>query len=111
MGLQAEFIEGDWRGGADPEKIEAYLAEDKEHQIKAVFATQNEPATGVKSDVEAVRKALDDANHPALLFVDGVSSIGSVEFEMDKWGVDCAVSGSQKGGSGQEEYADFTQSI
>ncbi len=97
LGLDVDLCEVEWGKGVPVEEYAAKLAADKEHQIKAVFATQNETATGVKSDIAAVRKALDDANHPALLFVDGVSSIGSVEFEMDKWGVDCAVSGSQKG--------------
>lgn len=97
LGLEVDLSEVEWGKGVPVEEYAAKLAADKEHQIKAVFATQNETATGVKSDIAAVRKALDDANHPALLFVDGVSSIGSVEFEMDKWGVDCAVSGSQKG--------------
>jgi alanine-glyoxylate transaminase/serine-glyoxylate transaminase/serine-pyruvate transaminase len=73
------------------------LAADKSHEIKAVFATHNETATGVTSDIGAVRKALDDAKHPALLFVDGVSSVGCIDFRMDEWGVDACVSGSQKG--------------
>jgi alanine-glyoxylate transaminase/serine-glyoxylate transaminase/serine-pyruvate transaminase len=79
------------------EKYAAILEKDKKHAIKAVFATHNETATGVTSDVAAVRKALDAAKHPALLFVDGVSSIASINFEMDKWDVDVAISGSQKG--------------
>ena len=70
---------------------------DKSHQIKVVLATHNETATGVKSDIAAVRRALDAAGHPALLFVDGVSSIGSMDFRFDEWGVDVAVTGSQKG--------------
>ena len=73
------------------------MSEDKNHEIKCVLVCQNETATGVRSDVEAIRKVLDDLNHPALLFVDGVSSVASYEFEMDKWGVDAIVSGSQKG--------------
>ena len=80
--------------------VEAYariLEADKGHEIKAVFATQNETATGVTSDIEGVRRALDACGHPAMLYVDGVSSIASIPFEMEKWGVDLAVSGSQKG--------------
>src|SRR5690606_34632961 len=73
------------------------LGQDRHGAIKAVFVTQNETATGVASDVAAVRRALDDSFHDALLFVDGVSSIGSIDFRMDDWGVDLAVTGSQKG--------------
>lgn len=73
------------------------LRADAEHSIKAVLVVQNETATGVASDIAAVRRAIDDADHPALLFVDGVSSIGSIDFRMDDWGVDGAVTGSQKG--------------
>lgn len=97
LGLDVDLCEVEWGKGVPVEEYAEKLAADTQHQIKAVFATQNETATGVGSDIAAVRAALDAANHPALLFVDGVSSIGSVEFEMEKWGVDCAVSGSQKG--------------
>ena len=79
------------------EKYADILAKDKNHEIKAVFATHNETATGVASDIAGVRKALDAAKHPALLFVDGVSSVGSLDMRMGEWGVDCCVSGSQKG--------------
>ena len=97
--LQFEPItmEEEWGTGANPESYHKHLSEDKNHEIKAVLVCQNETATGVRSDVQAIRKILDDLNHPALLFVDGVSSVASYEFEMDKWGVDCIVSGSQKG--------------
>ncbi|WP_338547804.1 aminotransferase class V-fold PLP-dependent enzyme [Roseovarius phycicola] len=97
LGLDVELIDVEWGKGVPIEDYATHLADDKEHKIKAVFATQNETATGVTSDIEGVRKALDAADHPAMLFVDGVSSIASIEFEMDKWGVDLAVSGSQKG--------------
>ncbi|WP_317054795.1 aminotransferase class V-fold PLP-dependent enzyme [Roseovarius rhodophyticola] len=97
LGLDVEVIDVEWGKGVPVEDYATRLAADKEHKIKAVFATQNETATGVTSDIEGVRKALDAADHPAMLFVDGVSSIASIEFEMDKWGVDLAVSGSQKG--------------
>lgn len=97
LGLEVEVIDAEWGKGVPVEEYAARLAADKGHEIKAVFATQNETATGVTSDIEAVRKAMDAANHPAMLFVDGVSSIASIEFEMAKWGVDLAVAGSQKG--------------
>src|SRR6056297_1295322 len=97
LGLDVDAIDVDWGKGVPVEEYAARLAADKSHEIKAVFATHNETATGVTSDIKAVREALDAAGHPALLFVDGVSSIGSIEFEMDAWGVDLAVSGSQKG--------------
>ncbi|WP_113912726.1 pyridoxal-phosphate-dependent aminotransferase family protein [Roseovarius dicentrarchi] len=97
LGLNVDLCEVEWGKGVPVEEYAKRLKADTDHNIKAVFATQNETATGVSSDIEGVRRALDDANHPALLFVDGVSSIGSIEFEMEKWGVDLAVSGSQKG--------------
>ncbi|HEY9039388.1 MAG TPA: aminotransferase class V-fold PLP-dependent enzyme [Roseovarius sp.] len=97
LGLNVDLCEVEWGKGVPVEEYAKRLKADTDHKIKAVFATQNETATGVSSDIEGVRKALDAAGHPALLFVDGVSSIGSIEFEMDEWGVDLAVSGSQKG--------------
>ena len=86
-----------WGEGVPLAEYRASLAADTAHEIKAVIVTHNETATGVTSDVQAVRKLLDELNHPALLFVDGVSSIGSIEFRMEEWGVDIAVAGSQKG--------------
>ena len=97
LGLEVDVIDTEWGTGVPVEIYAERLAADKEHRIKAVFCTHNETATGVTSDVAGVRKGLDAANHPALLFVDGVSSIGSIDFRQDEWGVDCAVSGSQKG--------------
>ena len=97
MGLEVVKQECPWGTGNDPELIEETLKADKNHEIKAVLATHNETATGVTSDIGAVRKAIDNAKHPALLFVDGVSSVASLPFHMDKWGVDVIVSGSQKG--------------
>lgn len=97
MGLEVDCVECEWGTGVPLDVYAEKLAADTSHSIKAVFATQNETATGVQSDISGVRAALDSANHPALLFVDGVSSIGSVDFRMDEWGVDIAVSGSQKG--------------
>lgn len=97
LGLDVEVIDVEWGKGVPVGEYARRLEADKAHRIKAVFATQNETATGVTSDIAGVRKALDACDHPAMLFVDGVSSIASIEFEMDKWGVDLAVSGSQKG--------------
>ncbi len=97
MGLQSDFIPGDWRSGADPAQIEARLAEDKEHAIKAVTIVHNETSTGVVSRIPEVRKAMDRARHPALLMVDTVSSLGLTDYRQDEWGVDVTVCGSQKG--------------
>jgi len=96
-GLDVQALEVEWGEGVPVEQYAEILAADKNHEIKAVFATQNETATGVASDIAGVRKALDSCNHPALLFVDGVSSVASIDFRMDEWGVDLCVSGSQKG--------------
>ncbi|MAU46041.1 MAG: serine--glyoxylate aminotransferase [Yangia sp.] len=96
-GLSVEIVETPWGEGLPAHRYAEILAADKQHRIKAVLATHNETATGVRSDIAAVRRALDDAGHPALLFVDGVSSIASMDFRFDEWGVDCAVAGSQKG--------------
>lgn len=95
-GLDVQIVETPWGDGLPVAAYEAILKADTDHTIKAVLATHNETATGVKSDIAGVRKALDAA-HPALFFVDGVSSIGSMDFRMDEWGVDVAVTGSQKG--------------
>ncbi|MGH7534441.1 MAG: aminotransferase class V-fold PLP-dependent enzyme, partial [Gemmatimonadales bacterium] len=97
LGLQVEVLDAEWGEGAPVERYHAVLAGDKGHQFKAVLFTHNETATGVTSDVAAMRAALDDLKHPALLMVDGVSSIASIDFRMDQWGVDLAVTGSQKG--------------
>ena len=97
FGLDVDAIEQDWGKGAPLEEYRTRLAADTDHKIKAVLICHNETATGVTSDVAGLRKVLDDLNHPALLFMDGVSSIGSIDFRMDEWGVDVAVSGSQKG--------------
>ena len=97
LGLQVDIIDLPWGEGASPEKIEEKLRADTKHEYKGVLVVHNETATGVTSDIAAVRKAIDNANHPALLYVDGVSSVGSLEFRMDEWGVDLAITGSQKG--------------
>ena len=96
-GLDVRIIECDWGAGAPADLFEAALSADKARKIKAVLVTHNETATGVKSDIAAVRGAMDSAGHPALLMVDCVSSLASMPFEMDAWGVDIAVAGSQKG--------------
>ncbi len=96
-GLDVQIVETTWGQGLPADRYEEILAADKGHQIKVVLATHNETATGVKSDIAAVRRALDAAGHPAMLFVDGVSSIASMDFRFDEWGVDIAVTGSQKG--------------
>ena len=95
--IDVEEVDCEWGSGTPHEEFEKILSADKEHKIKAVLVTQNETSTGVTNDVKATRELLNNLNHPALLFVDGVSSIGSIKFEMDAWGVDVAVSGSQKG--------------
>ncbi len=97
LGLAAELIPGDWRIGADPEAIEARLAEDRDHEIKAVAVVHNETSTGVTSRIAAIRAALDRVHHPALLLVDTISSLASMDYRHDEWGVDVAVAGSQKG--------------
>lgn len=97
LGLQVEVLDTEWGEGAPVERYQEALAADKQHQIKAVLFTHNETATGVTSDVPGIRRALDDTRHPALLMVDGVSSIASIDFRMDEWGVDLSVTGSQKG--------------
>ncbi|MBL8847167.1 MAG: aminotransferase class V-fold PLP-dependent enzyme [Hyphomicrobium zavarzinii] len=97
LGLKVVLCDEEWGTGVPLEKYADILAKDTAHEIKAVFATHNETATGVSSDIAGVRKALDAAKHPALLFVDGVSSVGSLDMRMGEWGVDACVSGSQKG--------------
>jgi alanine-glyoxylate transaminase/serine-glyoxylate transaminase/serine-pyruvate transaminase len=97
LGLQVDVIDAEWGEGAPVERYQEALAGDKSHQIKAVLFTHNETATGVTSDVAGMRRALNETRHPALLMVDGVSSIASIDFRMDEWGVDLAVTGSQKG--------------
>jgi alanine-glyoxylate transaminase / serine-glyoxylate transaminase / serine-pyruvate transaminase len=97
LGLEPEFIAGDWRSGADAQAIEARLKEDKAHGIKAVCVVHNETATGVTSRIADVRKAIDAAKHPALLLVDTISSLASIDYRHDEWGVDVTVGGSQKG--------------
>ena len=96
-GIEAEFVPGDWRHGVDPAVVEARLSEDKEHKIRAVMVVHNETSTGVTSRIGEIRLTMDHANHPALLLVDTISSLGSVDYRHDEWGVDVTVSCSQKG--------------
>jgi alanine-glyoxylate transaminase/serine-glyoxylate transaminase/serine-pyruvate transaminase len=97
LGLQPEFIPGDWRHGVDAAAVESRLRDDKDHSIKAVCVVHNETSTGVTSRIALVRKAIDAARHPALLLVDTISSLGSIDYRHDEWGVDVTVGGSQKG--------------
>jgi alanine-glyoxylate transaminase/serine-glyoxylate transaminase/serine-pyruvate transaminase len=97
LGLDPEFVQSDWRAGVDPAAIEARLRDDKAHSIKAVCVVHNETSTGCTSRIDEVRKAIDAAGHPALLMVDTISSLGSIDFRHDEWGVDVTVGGSQKG--------------
>ncbi len=97
LGLEVDVIQTPWGEGAPVSAIEEALRADTAHEIKGVLVVHNETATGVTSDIAAVRRAIDAAKHPALLYVDGVSSIGSLPFYMDEWGVDAAITGSQKG--------------
>ena len=96
-GLDVEFLAGDWRHGVNAAEIEAHLVEEAAHTIKAVCIVHNETSTGVTSDVAAVRRAMDSARHPALLVVDTISSLASMNYEHDAWGVDVTVGASQKG--------------
>ena len=95
--INVDFVPGDWRTGADPKIVEQKLLADKKHEIKAVLITHNETSTGIKSRVEEIRKAIDKTNHPTLFMVDTISSLGSYNYEHQKWKVDVTVGGSQKG--------------
>jgi alanine-glyoxylate transaminase/serine-glyoxylate transaminase/serine-pyruvate transaminase len=96
FGIEVDFIAGDWRRGADPAQIEARLAEDTAHAIKAVMVVHNETSTGVASRVAEIRPAMDAASHDALLLVDTISSLGSIDYRHDEWGVDVTIAGSQR---------------
>lgn len=97
LGIEAEFLPSDWRAGAEAELIEARLSEDHAHSIKAVCVVHNETSTGCVTNIAAIRQAIDRANHPALLMVDTISSLASIDYRHDEWGVDVTVAGSQKG--------------
>jgi alanine-glyoxylate transaminase/serine-glyoxylate transaminase/serine-pyruvate transaminase len=97
LGLEPEFMPGDWRTGADPQRIEERLRADRERGIRAVCVVHNETSTGVASRIAEVRRAIDAAGHPALFMVDTISSLASIDYRHDEWGVDVTVGGSQKG--------------
>ena len=97
LGLDILFVPGDWRRGVDPDAVRSKLAEDQDRTIKAVCVVHNETSTGVTSRVGRVRAAIDAADHPALLLVDTISSLASIDYRHDEWGVDVTVAGSQKG--------------
>ena len=97
MGLQVEYVPGNWRRGVSPAEVEARLVQDKDHSIQAVMVVHNETSTGVTSRIAEIRRAMDRARHPALLMVDTISSLASIDYRHDEWGVDVTVGGSQKG--------------
>ena len=97
LGLEVDFVPGDWRHGADPAVVGAKLAEDRDHRIKSVMVVHNETSTGVTSRIAEIRNAIDRTGHPALLMVDTISSLGSIDYRHDEWGVDVTVGCSQKG--------------
>lgn len=97
MGLTVEILPGSWKGGVDPARLEDRLKQDTAHEIAAILVVQVDTASGVWNDIEALRKAIDAAGHPALFMVDTIASLGCMPFEMDAWGVDVALTGSQKG--------------
>jgi alanine-glyoxylate transaminase/serine-glyoxylate transaminase/serine-pyruvate transaminase len=97
MGADVEVLKGDWRRAIRPAEVEARLRQDKDHKIKAILAVQVDTASGVVNDIEALGKAIKATGHPALFMVDAVASLGCMPFEMDAWGIDVAMAGSQKG--------------
>jgi alanine-glyoxylate transaminase/serine-glyoxylate transaminase/serine-pyruvate transaminase len=97
LGLQVDFVEGDWRHGVDPHEVEARLRADSQHEIRAVMVVHNETSTGVTSRIADIRAAIDASGHPALFMVDTISSLGSIDYRHDEWRVDVTVGGSQKG--------------
>ncbi len=97
LGLDVQFLAGDWRHGVQPGQIAAALAGDKDESIKALCCVHNETSTGVTSDIAGVRQAMDNIGHPALLMVDTISSLASIDYRHDEWGVDVSIGGSQKG--------------
>jgi alanine-glyoxylate transaminase / serine-glyoxylate transaminase / serine-pyruvate transaminase len=97
LGLDVDLVDGDWRHGVDPGTVEARLTEDHDRSIRAVLVVHNETSTGVTSRLSEIRRAIDRAGHPALLLVDAVSSLGSIDLRHDEWRIDVTLSGSQKG--------------
>jgi alanine-glyoxylate transaminase / serine-glyoxylate transaminase / serine-pyruvate transaminase len=97
LGLEVELLPGDWRHGVDPERVGAALADDRARRIKAIAVVHNETSTGVTSRIAEIRRAIDQAGHPGLFMVDTISSLASIDYRHDEWGVDVTVAGSQKG--------------
>ena len=97
LGLDVDVVQSDWRSGVEPAVLEAKLADDREHKIRAVLVVHNETSTGVTSRLPEIRRAIDRAGHPALLLVDAVSALGSIDLRHDEWGLDVTLAGSQKG--------------
>jgi alanine-glyoxylate transaminase / serine-glyoxylate transaminase / serine-pyruvate transaminase len=97
LGIDVRWIDGDWRHGVDPSAVERELSRDSGRTIKALLVVHNETSTGITSGIAAIRKAIDSAKHPALLMVDGISSVGAIDYRHDEWGVDVTICGSQKG--------------
>src|SRR5712671_2128604 len=97
FGLKVDYLPGNWRKGASAEELAARLAADKDHSIKAVMVVHNETSTGVTSRIPELRRAMNAAHHPALLMVDTISSLASIDYRHDEWGVDVTIAGSQKG--------------
>jgi len=97
LGLKSKYLTNDWRHAIDPAEVESHLNDDKDHEIKAVLVVHTDTATGITSDIAAIRKAIDSAGHPALLMVDAIASLICTDFRTDEWGVDVVVAGSQKG--------------
>ncbi|UCD24516.1 MAG: aminotransferase class V-fold PLP-dependent enzyme [Gemmatimonadota bacterium] len=97
LGIEVDWVEGDWRHGVDPAVVEAKLAEDKHRSLMAVLVVHNETSTGITSRVPQIRMAIDKVGHPALLMVDAISSLGSIDYRHDEWGVDVTICASQKG--------------
>src|SRR6266850_345738 len=97
FGIQVDYVPGNWRKGASAAELETRLAADRDHSIKAVLVVHNETSTGVTSRIPELRRAMDKAHHPALFMVDTISSLGSIDYRHDEWGVDVTIAGSQKG--------------
>jgi len=97
LGLEVDYVPGNWRRGPDLQQLEAHLAADAAHQVKAVMVVQNETSTGATSRVAEIRNIMDRARHPALLIVDAISSLGAIDLRHDEWGIDVTIAGSQKG--------------
>ena len=97
LGFEVELVSGDWRTGVDPEVVEARLRKDRDGDVKAIAVVHNETSTGARSDIAAIRGAIDAAGHPGLFLVDTISSLASMDYRHDEWGVDVTVGGSQKG--------------